>query len=897
MASRFLARFISKLSLLLVVLGAVGAAYAVPAAGSSQRAVHQEVSNLSQGRLQQEFNDGYDQLPPGRKALSMSSLVNLGFVHPPTGPILTSFVATQNTAVPDPPPVTWGPATNMSHRTTQTFGANEPAAAMHPTNDQLALSGGNSYEPSPVHSQINNTTNGGTAWSNTSAPNCASDGDGVQTWLNANVNGGMSALNASICAVATGPQFTLSHSTDGGVTWSALPSNVGFPNMFQDREYLWTDQNPSSPFYGRVYITEAVLDPGGLGTFDGVGLQSSTDGGSTWTAFFSLVDTTELNSGLNHNEYPSLAIQPSGAVVEAWHRGALSGQISTTNKVMAARSTDGGATFGPLTTIVEVPLNQSVPFNSISPGGFRWSDAPNIAADPVDGTLYAVWVQYRTANTPASAAVFLSRSDDNGATWSAPVIPFNNPDPNLFQYYPWVQVSADHMVHLTFSGGVGNNGTEAHFYVASSDKGATWSAPFQLSDITYAPTGFMGDYEAMSVNPVHGTAAILATWTEISGGAENQWSRIGTFSSIIPTSTALSSSANPSVFGQPITLTATITPCCGETGSVKFFDGATLVATAPVNSATGIAVSTPITQLTVGSHSMTAVYPGDGSFGASTSPPLTQVVNKAGTSTVLSSSHNPSTFGQSVTFTATVSPSPPSASPPMGPSGTVAFTVDGNPVTSAPLTLAGTASFATSSLTPGTHHITATYGGDSNFIGSSGSLVQTVGCTTTISGKHNGHLALGPGSWCIQGATIDGRLTIQPGAAVSITSSTLNGGISATAASAFSLCGSIVHGSVTVQGSTGFVLIGDPGDDACAGNTIAGLVRLIGNLADVEVAHNHLSSLTVSGTRGTGPFAEDSRAEIEGNTINGQLICSNNVPPATNDGQPNSVKGTNTCGL
>ncbi len=830
------ALLVAKLSLVVFFVSAVGLFSQGPATvGALARA------GAALLIPRQALNDGYDQLPVGRKALSMSSLVNLGYVHPPTGPILTASIQpiAGAPALADPPPVTWGPATDMSHRTTSNFGANEPAAAMHPTNDLLALSGGNSYEPSPTHSQINNTGNGGSTWSNTAAPNCASDGDGVQTWLSANVNGGMSALNASICANATGPQFTLSNSTDSGATWAALPSNVGFPNMFQDREYLWTDQNPSSPFYGRVYITEAVFDPGGVGTFDGVGLQSTTDGGTTWTSFFSLVDTTELTRGVNHNEYPSLAIQPSGAIVEAWHRGALSGVIATSNKVMAARSTDGGVTFGTPTTIVTVPQNQSVPFNSVSPGGFRWSDTPNITADPVDGTLYAVWVQYRTASTPASAAVFLS-----------------------------------------------------------GDRGATWSAPFQLSDITYAPTGFMGDYQALSVNPIHGTAAILATWTEISGGAENQWGRIGTFSTIIPTTTVVSSSVNPSVFGQPITFTATITPCCGETGSVKFYDGATLIATGAVNSATAIAPSGPISQLSVGIHSITAVYSGDGSFGGSTSVAIVQTVNKADTNTALASSQNPSLFGQTVTFTATVSPAPPSTSPPSRPSGTVSFVVDGNPVSSGPLnTVTGRASFATSALTPGSHHVTATYSGDGNFNGSSASLDQTVGCGNTITGKHNGHLVLGPGSWCITGATMDGRVVGLPGAAISISNSTLNGGISTTGASAFSLCGSLVHGGATVQGSSGFVLIGDPGDDACAGNTITGNVLVESNLGGVEIGHNHISNLTVTGTHGTGPFAEDSRAEIEANVIAGHLVCSGNVPPATNDGQPNSVTGMNSCGL
>jgi len=144
---------------------------------------------------------------------------------------------------------------------------------------------------------------------------------------------------------------------------------------------------------------------------------------------------------------------------------------------------------------------------------------------------------------------------------------------------------------------------------------------------------------------------------------------------------------------------------------------------------------------------------------------------------------------------------------------------------------------------------------------------------------------------------MDGRVVGLPGAAISISNSTLNGGISTTGASAFSLCGSLVHGGATVQGSSGFVLIGDPGDDACAGNTITGNVLVESNLGGVEIGHNHISNLTVTGTHGTGPFAEDSRAEIEANVIAGHLVCSGNVPAATNDGQPNTVTGMNSCGL
>src|SRR5258705_12567626 len=62
--------------------------------------------------------------------------------------------------------------------------------------------------------------------------------------------------------------------------------------------------------------------------------------------------------------------------------------------------------------------------------------------------------------------------------------------------------------------------------------------------------------------------------------------------------------------------------------------------------------------LSVGSHSITAIYGGDANFKGSTSPVLTQTISgsAAATSTTLVSSVNPSVSGQSVTFTATVKP-------------------------------------------------------------------------------------------------------------------------------------------------------------------------------------------------------------------------------------------------
>jgi hypothetical protein len=89
------------------------------------------------------------------------------------------------------------------------------------------------------------------------------------------------------------------------------------------------------------------------------------------------------------------------------------------------------------------------------------------------------------------------------------------------------------------------------------------------------------------------------------------------------TTTALSSSQNPSSFGQPVKFAVKVTGL-SPTGSVRLFDGGTQIATGTL--AAGIASFT-ISSLAVGSHSLTAQYGGDPNNAASTSAVLIQTVN------------------------------------------------------------------------------------------------------------------------------------------------------------------------------------------------------------------------------------------------------------------------------
>lgn len=118
-----------------------------------------------------------------------------------------------------------------------------------------------------------------------------------------------------------------------------------------------------------------------------------------------------------------------------------------------------------------------------------------------------------------------------------------------------------------------------------------------------------------------------------------------------------------------------------------------------------------------GSCTITASQAGDSNYNAAPNVQQSFNIAKASTSTTVSSSINPSDFGQNVTFTATVTSGAGT------PTGTVQFK-DGNSNLGAPQPLngSGVAQITTSTLTAGTHTITAEYSGDATFLASSGTL-------------------------------------------------------------------------------------------------------------------------------------------------------------------------------
>ncbi len=219
---------------------------------------------------------------------------------------------------------------------------------------------------------------------------------------------------------------------------------------------------------------------------------------------------------------------------------------------------------------------------------------------------------------------------------------------------------------------------------------------------------------------------------------------------------ALISSSNPSIKGESVTFTATASvkaPGAGTlNGSIKFFDGATQIGTSAIAPATGVA-TLAVSNLTVATHSITASYDGTSILNGTVSNAVSQSVTLGAATVAVTSSKNPSVLGDSVTFTAKLTTSSGAT-----PTGQVQF-LDGTTLLTTSNLSGGQAGYQTSTLTGGTHAITAKYLGDSNNGSATGALSQVVSRLTSTA-----TLAASQES-ANEGDTIDLTVMVAPAAA------------------------------------------------------------------------------------------------------------------------------------
>jgi hypothetical protein len=308
---------------------------------------------------------------------------------------------------------------------------------------------------------------------------------------------------------------------------------------------------------------------------------------------------------------------------------------------------------------------------------------------------------------------------------------------------------------------------------------------------------------------------------------------VGEAAAVNSTTVSISSNNNPSSFGQSVTFTATVATGSDTgnlTGTVSFFDGTTtLKGNVALNAPPGTTVTATFTTttLTVGSHTITATYNNGNDLNhfSSTSGPLTQIVNES-TATSLASSVNPSSIGQSVTFTATVTVSGGGG---VVPDGTIGFYDGATILETVPLSATGEATWSTSALLQGAHTMTAIYNGNASkqILASTSSVVNQDVQTPT------GILATSTPNPASFGSSVTVTATITPNGNAAPTGviDFLDGGHQIGSAPLVGSANQASFSTTTLTVGSHSITAAYPGDSNNAANTSAAILQTINKIA------------------------------------------------------------------
>ena len=438
---------------------------------------------------------------------------------------------------------------------------------------------------------------------------------------------------------------------------------------------------------------------------------------------------------------------------------------------------------------------------------------PSVVQNP-DGTLTMVFAGYRSPKPIINAGTVMGTNA--AAPWTVGAT-----DPALYRNILSVTLTSSTTPAVTTSTSVTASPTTAEVGQPETLT-ATVSVP---SPGTGTPTGsvtFTGNAgtlcsanlneaspDTASCQTTYGAAtadSITATYSGDSNYAGSQ-GMTSLVVQTVPTTTTVTSSLNPSTFGQPVTFTATVSPTDGG-GTVSFFADGSATAINGCSAETlaasgGTFVATCSPSLSGGPQSISATYSGDTTYGASSgSLAGGQVVTAAMTTTTLTSSLATVVYGESVTFTATVATVGPGVGTPVG---NVSFT-DGTTSLGTVALNGGTASISSSALSAANHTITATYAGNQDFAGSSEGISYVVGQASTSSA-----LSANPIATAVVGQTVTFTSTVSavaPGAGTPTGSVTFRDGATTLGSSQVNPSGvatfatsSLLNGSHTITAS------------------------------------------------------------------------------------------------
>jgi hypothetical protein len=352
---------------------------------------------------------------------------------------------------------------------------------------------------------------------------------------------------------------SVSRSKDGGVTWrepvtvfKGTGAGIGPSNnaVFWDKEYITVDNNPLSPYYGRAYVVATKFVNGLQGSYakSPIALSSSDDGGRTWStpkiisgshASCSFQETGPAGV-CDEDQFGYPAVAPNGDVYvhfhnyqndAAWEDGDLFDA-----QIMVVRSTDGGATWGAPTPVVQLEDGFSdMPFSvifrqTIWGHQLRWNAAGNISISPIDegpagADIAIVYADRGTPNPNATSGcfdtlpgeapnydpceagpgsdtdVYVARSWDGGQTWTGRTVFDGN---GAHQWFPWAGHLSDGRLAVGWDQDTAAGPADTFVHVLKVEGGSTQ---------------VLGPDENLDVSVTHWAGQYTTAWPAICGPA------------------------------------------------------------------------------------------------------------------------------------------------------------------------------------------------------------------------------------------------------------------------------------------------------------------------------------------------------------------------------------------